>query len=245
MGVLTAIWNGLVGVVGIILPVGQSAAARRLSPGVRWALHVVILALVLLLLFWLNSALGIVPMIYVTRLRFLAHVWLPVLFLLMYCLAWLGWWVWKLLSAEEAASYYPDIDAAWDEAVRTLARSNIQLTDLPLFLVLGRPEGPNNAAGDEKGRKAEEVLFQQAAQLNLVVKQAPHDAQAPVHVYASRDAVFVTCAGASLLGRQAAILAGDVEAAWCAASPRRAARRPRRSGATCAAWSGATGRSCR
>src|SRR5262249_44673085 len=59
----------------------------------------------------------------------------------------------------------------------------------------------------------EEGLFHTAAQLPLAVKQTPADPQAPLHVYATREAIYVTCAGASLLGRQAAILAGEVEGA--------------------------------
>src|SRR5262249_36520377 len=40
----------------------------------------------------------------------------------------------------------------------------------------------------------------------------PHASDAPLHMYATRDAIFITCAGASLLGQQAAILAGEPEA---------------------------------
>src|SRR2546428_703171 len=82
---------------------------------------------------------------------------------------------------------------------------------LPLCLALGRPEGPEDTTGEDKACKAEELLFNQAAQLNLVIRQAPQGSGTPIHVYASREAVFVTCAGASLLGRQAAVLSGDVE----------------------------------
>jgi hypothetical protein len=163
-------------------------------------------------LYILNAVLKIGPTI-PSKLRFLADIWLPILFLLMYVLAWLGWWLWTLLTAEVGPSSYPDVDEAWDEAVATLARAGIQVTDLPLFLVVGRPEGPEDAEAGERGRKAEEVLFHQAAQLTLAVKQAPARPRSPLRVYASRDALYVTCAGASLLGRQAAILAGEAEAA--------------------------------
>jgi len=210
MGFLTALWNGVKNVAGLILPVGNRAASARMSPGVRWALHLLVIALVLVGLYFLNSILGI-PNLIPGSLRLLAYVWLPILFLLMYTLAWLGWWLWVLWSAEEAASYYPEIDSAWEEAMRTLAQANIRLTDLPLFLVLGRPEGPEDTTGEDKACKAEELLFNQAAQLNLVIRQAPQGPGTPIHVYASREAVFVTCAGASLLGRQAAVLSGAVE----------------------------------
>jgi hypothetical protein len=211
-GFFTTIWNGLVWAAGLLLPLGKHAGAAARSPAARWALHLLAVAAVLVLLYWLNGVLRIYEMI-TGSFYFLRHVWLPVLFLLVYLLAWLGWWLWQLLNAEEEASYYPDIDRAWESAVRTLGQNNIQVTDLPLFLVLGRPEGPEGPDFAEKARRAEEALFHQAAQLPLAVRQVPADAQAPLHVYATRDAIYVTCAGASLLGRQAAILAGEVETA--------------------------------
>ncbi len=211
MRVLSAflmLWTGVTGFFKLILPLGQRAGGAVRSPGVRWALHILAVLLVLGVLFVLNRVLGIRALI--PRAQIVADVWLPLLFLLVYVLAWLGWWLWTLLTADEGPSYYPDIDGAWDEAVRALNQAGMQVTDLPLFLVLGRPEGPEGLDPGERGRKAEEILFQQAAQLPLVVKQVPATPVAPLHIYASRDALYVTCAGASLLGRQAAILAGEV-----------------------------------
>src|SRR5262249_61409054 len=64
----------------------------------------------------------------------------------------------------------------------------------PLFLVLGQPEG------------SEQALFQ-ASGLSWQVSHALPSAP-PIRVRANRDGIYVTCAGASLLGRQAATLAG-------------------------------------
>jgi hypothetical protein len=211
MRAFKAIFKGLGKVIKLLMPLGKHAGTAARSPGARWLLHLLAMAAILALLYWLNGVLRIHTLI-TGSLRFLAHVWLPVLFLLVYLLGWLGWWLWKLLNAEEEASYYPEIDRAWDAAVKALAQANIQVTDLPLFLVLGRPEGPEGPDAAEKARMAEEALFHTAAQLPLAVKQTPADPQAPLHVYATREAIYVTCAGASLLGRQAAILAGEVEA---------------------------------
>src|SRR5262249_24524298 len=77
-----------------------------------------------------------------------------------------------------------------------LARAGLQPRDLPLFLVLGRPEGPMNA------------LFQ-AAKLQFVVKQTPGRPDAPLHVFATRDAIYVSCQGCSLMGKHADLLAAD------------------------------------
>jgi hypothetical protein len=124
---------------------------------------------------------------------------LPVLFLLVYALSWLGYWLWRLFGEEEAAADFPDVDAAWTEAVRKLDAAGIGLADAPLFLILGRP-----AAGLD-------ALFQ-AGQVATTVR-APAAPEAPLRVYAQRDAIYVTCEGASAWGRMAALLSGDFDSA--------------------------------
>jgi hypothetical protein len=69
----------------------------------------------------------------------------------------------------------------------------MQLPQVPLFFVVGRPEA------------AEEHLFD-ASGLKLIVKQTPANPRAPIHVFADRDGVYVTCRGASVLGKLADIL---------------------------------------
>ena len=133
-----------------------------------------------------------------TPYRLLREGWLPILFLLVYLLGWLGWWLWRLLLADEEDSSFPDIDQAWDEAKRALSKAGLGLSDAPLFLILGR-----TAEADEG------VLFG-ASQLPWTVNQAPARKEAPLHVWANPDGIYVTCVGASLLGQQAAILAGEV-----------------------------------
>jgi hypothetical protein len=180
----------------LILPFFRSPRARSgLGAGLRIVLHVAVVVLIVVVLFWLNNqVLKLAPDIPI-RPRFLARVWLPILFLLLYALCWLSWWLWKLLVHDEESDEFRDVDQAWEEALAALRAARLSLTDLPLFLVLGRPE-------DE-----EKALFQ-AAQLSLEVKQAPARPEAPLHLYASRDAIYVTCAGSSLLGAYALSLAG-------------------------------------
>jgi hypothetical protein len=189
---LAGLWDGIIGFLSILLPFGKGAKFWRLGPGARWTLHFVLVFLILIALFVLNAFLtGLQNLVDSTWAK---PIWLPLVFLLVYLLLWTGWWIWKLLRAEPEASHFPDIDEAWAAAVRGLAQAGIRPGDLPMFLVLGRPQGP------------EEHLFA-AAQLPLVVKQTPSDPGAPLHVYATRDAIYVTCAGASLLGKHAANVA--------------------------------------
>jgi hypothetical protein len=195
--VLTYLWQGLKAAAGFIFPVfARARGSQTLGRAVFWALHLVLLGLVLVGLYLLNRWLHLDAFVG-TDYAWLREGFLPILFLLVYALGWLGWWLWKLLLPGEEESAFPDIDKAWDEAMDALRQAGIGLSDAPLFLVLGRPAG------------REELLFE-ASHLAFDVKQVPPRRDAPLHVYANRDGIYVTCPGASLLGRQAAILAGEV-----------------------------------
>ena len=115
-------------------------------------------------------------------------IWLPLMFLQIYVLSWLGWWLARLLSDRDAPSPFPDIDAAWDAALDELVASGISLQDTPVYLILG--ETTNSRRN-----------FFSAARLPLTVRQAPLDSSAPLHVSANSEAIYLTCAGASLLGQ--------------------------------------------
>lgn len=169
-----------------------------LAPGcgwVIWVVHLVLLAATLVGLYALNHYLGLSRKIPGHPL--LAHFWLSLLFLLLYVLSWLGWWLWSLLAADEGEERFPDIDAAWEAALAALAKHGLSPADLPLFLVLGQPEG-------------EETSLFRATQMPWTVENAPAYPDAPLRVYADREAIYVTCAGASLLGHHAAVLAMKV-----------------------------------
>jgi hypothetical protein len=194
---LLKIWDALKAGLGLLVPVFSRARDHRgWGPGLRWTVRLVLLAGVLAGLWYINNRV-------LDPHRFLAFgppalhpFWLPILFVLFVLLSWLGWWLWQLLTPEPEGSDFPDIDAAWDDARAALNQAGIDLTEVPLFLILGRPAAP------------EEALIQ-AAQIPLTVKLAPRDPEAPLHVYGNRDGIYVICPGASLLGKQAALLAGD------------------------------------
>jgi hypothetical protein len=194
------IWYAIRWWAGLILPFFAKAKEyRRIGAWLRWTLAAVCLVAVLAGLWWLNThtplarALERAPTPFGISLR---DFWLPILFLLIVVLSWLGWWLWVLLMAEVDESEYPDIREAWDDGIRTLHDQGIELTDVPLFLVIGHTGA------------AEDGVFQ-AAQADLTVRKVPVKAGAPVHMWGNRDAVYVTCPGASLLGREAAILTGE------------------------------------
>jgi hypothetical protein len=206
MGFLSRIWIGFTQLIGLIIPFFAKATDfRRWGPGLRWTVRILLLVLVLVLLYFINRWMR--PAWLVKASSFVQTFFLPILFLLFFTLSWLGWWLWKLLTPEEMSSDFPDIDAAWQEARTALNDAGIDLTEVPLFFILGRPAS------------SEEALMQ-ASQVPLTLRQTPRRPDAPVHVYANRDGIYVTCPGASLLGRQAIILAGeDDPSAVSAATP--------------------------
>lgn len=122
-------------------------------------------------------------------------VWLPLLFLLFCgaCLA--GWWLWRLVGPLGEPTDFPDIHAAWVEGRAALEAAGLPVTDLPVFLVLGRP-----AAGVGG-------LFD-ASRLGFPVRGVPGRGDAPIQVYATAQAIYVACPGASLL----AALADELQA---------------------------------
>ena len=153
-----------------------------------WALRAAALTIVLSLLWVVNS-----------RLEWLIKgpwhtvnsFWLPLVFLLLYVLLWLSQWYWSQLGPNRQDTDFPDINRAWAEVLQALARAGLSLHEAPLFLVLGRTQSP------------EPILFN-AAGLHLKLRGVPDRDDAPIRVYANREAIYLTCVGASVLGQYVA-----------------------------------------
>lgn len=192
--------------VSLVLPAfGKVKALKGAGSGVFWALHAVVILAILAGLYYLNVAVLHWGRFIPGSNRFLADAWLSILFLLVYTLCWLSWWLFQLLAPEQEMTDFPDIDEAWAEAVAALNEAGVGLADAPLYLVIGQSEAK------------EEALFQ-AAQLKLLVKNVPSHPRAPLHVFANRDGIYVTCPGTSLLSEHATLLTGDPESPAVAAA---------------------------
>src|SRR5262249_23769151 len=85
---------------------------------------------------------------------------------------------------------YPDIDKAWSAGLQALDAAGIDPKEVPLFLVIGKPQ---TGTAD----------FFAATKLPFAVRAEPRTPGAPVQVYATREAVFVACEGASVLAKRA------------------------------------------
>ena len=86
-------------------------------------------------------------------------------------------------------SRFPDIDRAWKAGVGELSANGLDLTDIPLFLILG--------SADEKQEKA---LFG-AAKLDLGMEGTP-EGPAALHWYANNDGVYLVVSEACCLGKK-------------------------------------------
>lgn len=193
MSLIARALAGIKKVGGLVLPMfANSRDFASLGPAALWAFRLLALAVMLAILGVINFALGLHQLLE-PPVNFLGHLWLPLLFLLLYVFGWLAWWLWKQFGTEREGVTFPDIERAWGESLQALERAGIRLSDTPLFLILGRPQG------------SEAALFD-GAELPLKVRGQPDRDDAPVRVYASREAIYLTCAGASVLGMSAEVV---------------------------------------
>jgi hypothetical protein len=100
------------------------------------------------------------------------------------------------LWLEGDVSRYPDIDRAWEAGIQALADEGIDVTDLPLYLVLGVPN------------ESEAAELIGAARISMVVSGSPKG-KAPLHWYASHDAIYLVCTGLGRLGRLSELAAAS------------------------------------
>ncbi|HET6572204.1 MAG TPA: type VI secretion protein IcmF/TssM N-terminal domain-containing protein, partial [Fimbriiglobus sp.] len=179
--------SGIRAFVGLVLPIFSNAADFRSWPG--WLKVLIGLGLVAAIcvgLYFLQQAIGLKELLAGARTQ-LQPYFLPLLFLLVVLFSWLAYGLWVFFAAGTEAAEFPDIQAAWAEAVHRLDASGMRVGDAPLFLVLGRP-----AAGLD-------ALFLAAGVKEIV--RTPSQGEPPVRVYAWEEAVFVVCPGASAWGR--------------------------------------------
>jgi hypothetical protein len=195
LSIFTAIWGWITWAVQALLPFKPN---RPIGPLVRWIVWIVLDLALLAVLYLINDRFDFTGAVRLPRFLadagWLRHWYLPILGQLLVLTAVVLYWFYLLWFSPVEASPFPDIDDAWNEAMRALGQAGIQLPNLPLFLILGRPAAE------------EENLFE-ASGLKLVVKLTPGNPHAPVHVCADREGVYVTCRGASVLGKLASILA--------------------------------------
>src|SRR5262245_7005999 len=180
--------------LGLLFPLFSKVGDFRGLGILKWILHILLVALILGLLFWVNKNEDVRRWIGSSN-TIVREYYLPVLFILIYGVGWFGWMVWKLLGASEGAGDYRDIAEDWEDGMTGATAQGISLADTPLFLVLGQP-----AASPES-------VFQ-ASGINFSVR--PRSLASPVQVWANSDAIYVITPGASIGGMFATRLQGPM-----------------------------------
>jgi hypothetical protein len=169
---------------------GGAIASAVVRPGpIRNAIAILAVLVISIGLAIVNARLGLDHFVAVGSPT-IRSLWLPLLFLLVCLIAWLNWRLWRLWTAEHDSTVFSEIDRAWREARAAMRRAAVELGDLPVFLVLGQPVGGNQS------------LFH-ASGMPLAVSDVPRRPDAPIHVFATYEAIFVTCPGLSALGHLA------------------------------------------
>lgn len=178
----------------VVTPLANLRHKKGAGRIARLLVHGLVVLLILAGLGWANYYFELDTMLR-TPLPLLRHAWLPAMFALIYSLLWLGWYVCRAILSDDESSPHLDIDQAWQEAADAVRQAGIDLARTPLYLLVGQPQGTVN-----------DLI--RAAGVSLVTPPVPAAEKAPpLQVFANRDAVYVSCAHVSLLGRQAQLFA--------------------------------------
>lgn len=192
MALFTWLWNLIQSAVQLIFPMFGSPSE---SSTLKWVFHGLLLGGALIGLYFLGLRLDIGKYLGKAPSGFVKDWWLPLLGLMIYLMAWFGWWLWQLLQGGGKVSPFPDLDAAWAGIGQALFGAGIDPQNTPIFVVLGDLESP------------EAELFA-AMPLPMLVNGLPGPG-APLRCYASREAIYLVFADASLLGAQVRGAAGQ------------------------------------
>ena len=113
------------------------------------------------------------------------------------------------LWLEGDVSPFEDIKRAWVEGIAELERQGLDISEIPLFLILG-----------SDGEQREKALFD-ATGMSLNIREFPQGPR-PLHWYANPDGIYLVCTDAGCLSRFAHVakeVADDAQAGFIAPTP--------------------------
>ena len=177
----------------IALPFLDNKTGNSMQRAARWGLHALCVLGIVVCLAFLNYAMRL-DVLLLTPIPALRNIWLPVVFIQIYAISWLGWWLLRMMTSRSESAEHPEISKAWTKVETTLKNASIDITETPLFLLIGKPEGGT-------------ANFLNAGQVVRSIPQTPAEDNAPFHVFAGDEAVYVCCESSSLLGRQSTMFA--------------------------------------
>ncbi|MFK7768216.1 MAG: type VI secretion protein IcmF/TssM N-terminal domain-containing protein [Mariniblastus sp.] len=192
LGIFGWIWSGIKSIgEAIALPFLKVKSSTRLQAIFRWTFHAICVAGVLVGLWYLNHAMRL-DTVLLTPYPILRSIWLPLVAIQLYAVSWIGWWLFRVTTSHREVGEFPDLDKAWRKVETALQIASINITETPLFLFLGKPEGST-------------ADFLNAGRVARKIPAVPSGDDAPFHVYANDEAVYVCLEGTSLLGRQSSL----------------------------------------
>ena len=114
-------------------------------------------------------------------------LWLPMVGGLLYAIIWSTWLIARTLRSSQDCPLFDATARSLRGGLDRLRRAGIDVSQSPLYLVLG---GPAGGVRD----------FFDAAGVELTVQPPPEELDESVQVCGNRDAIYVCCRDASLLG---------------------------------------------
>jgi hypothetical protein len=176
----------------LALPFIDSPSPSMLQACARWGLHVLCMLGVVAGLGYLNHSLHLDRLL-LTPFPALRNWWLPIVFVQLYGISWLAWWLVRMLARSSGTTAFADLQRAWQRVESGLVHAGIDARQKPLYLLLGKP-----AAGAAAFLKAGQIPLQR-------IGASTNDTE-PFQVYATEEALFVSCDETSLLGMQSEML---------------------------------------
>lgn len=190
MGVIYRVLQWLAWLGRLLLPGSEPRKPQRL-----WLKRLLLVGLILTALALCNRFFRLNQLVE-APLGWPGEVWLPLVVLIAYLSLWCGWWMWQF-ATRPIESPFADLDNAWRNTLTQLAQAGIDLTEVPLFVVLGLP------------LSGEDGLIK-GSQINFTVQRAPRP-DAAIQVYANSEIILVFCHNASVLCKLARYASGVIE----------------------------------
>lgn len=189
MGLMAWIGQGIVGIAKLIALPFAKIGCPRVRPYVRWTLHIVAVGVILACLGWMNAALELDKVVRAPW-PVLRALWLPLLFVFIYSLAWVAWWLWRVATSPAEQSPFPEIDQAWKDARQALDQAKIDLLQTPVYLLVGGVS-----------ERLEGLL--QSTGWTWDLSPTPKRATSAIRVCATSEAIFIDLSNASTSGAYA------------------------------------------
>lgn len=179
--------------VSILLPHREHRAGFGLAW--RWCLHLGLASVLLAGLWYLNRWSDLGRWLH-SPWPVLHRVWLPLVAVVLYAIAWLGIGLWSSLRRGSEICW-PDIEAAWSAVRQALSIADIDVARTPMFVILGEPPREMEAALEALGAAA-----------------LPHGAKAPFRIFVNAHAIYLVASRVSRLSHQDDRRDADASSRW-------------------------------